>query len=125
MYLKCCILNRLLNANNISRIHRDTFSGMTSLRLLSLYDNNIETISEGTFKSLEAIQVLHLGKNPFRCDCDLRWMADFLNSHPVETSGAKCQTPKRYSKRKITSMDYESMGCQGMFDDEDARHLVK
>lgn len=103
----------LLNSNNISKIDRDTFSGLNNLKLLSLYDNRIETLEEGTFDSLRDIQILHLGKNPFRCDCNLRSLAEYLNGNPIETSGAKCESPKRYSKRKITAVDYNRMGCRG------------
>ena len=104
----------LLNSNNISRVDRDTFTAMSgNLKLLSLYDNRIETLDEGTFDSLQDIQILHLGKNPFRCDCNLRWLADYLSRNSVETTGAKCEVPKRFSKRKITAVDYNRMACRG------------
>ncbi|CAO1438147.1 unnamed protein product, partial [Diamesa tonsa] len=101
----------LLNANEISCIRKDSFKDLNSLSLLSLYDNNIQTLSNGTFDSLKQIQTLHLARNPFICDCNLRWLADYLHKNPIETSGARCEGPKRMHRRKIESLRDEKFKC--------------
>lgn len=52
----CCF--RLLNANEISCIRTDLFKDLTSLTLLSLYDNNIRSLANGTFANLRSIKTL-------------------------------------------------------------------
>ncbi|XP_046386290.1 protein slit isoform X2 [Ischnura elegans] len=101
----------LLNANEISCIRKDTFRDLVSLNLLSLYDNNIQSLANGTFSSLKSIQTLHLARNPFICDCNLRWLSEYLHRNPIETSGARCDAPKRMQRRRIDAMRDEKFKC--------------
>ncbi|BES89823.1 Slit protein [Nesidiocoris tenuis] len=101
----------LLNANEISCIRKDTFRDLHSLNLLSLYDNNIQSLANGSFDSMKSIQTLHLGRNPFICDCNLRWLAEYLHRNPIETSGARCETPKRMQRRRIEALRDEKFKC--------------
>ncbi|XP_068626115.1 protein slit [Battus philenor] len=102
----------LLNSNEISCIRKDTFRDLQNLKLLSLYDNNIRSVPNGTFDSLTGIQTLHLGRNPFTCDCSLRWLAAYLRKNPIETSGAKCDTPKRLNRKRIDALREENFKCK-------------
>lgn len=101
----------LLNANEITCIRKDTFKDLHSLNLLSLYDNNIQSLANGTFDSLKSIQTLHLARNPFICDCNLRWLSEYLHRNPIETSGARCDSPKRMQRRRIESLRDEKFKC--------------
>ncbi|CAH1393719.1 unnamed protein product [Nezara viridula] len=101
----------LLNANEISCIRKDTFKDLHNLNLLSLYDNNIQSLANGTFDSMKSIQTMHLGRNPFICDCNLRWLAEYLQRNPIETSQARCETPKRMQKRRIEALRDEKFKC--------------
>ncbi|XP_055372286.1 protein slit-like isoform X2 [Condylostylus longicornis] len=101
----------LLNANEISCIRKDTFIDLFNLSLLSLYDNNIQSLADGTFESMKSIQTLHLARNPFMCDCNLKWLADYLHKNPIETSGAKCEGPKRMHKKRIETLTDDQFKC--------------
>ncbi|CAG9106513.1 unnamed protein product [Plutella xylostella] len=103
----------LLNSNEITCIRKDTFRDLNNLKLLSLYDNNIRHIPNGTFDTLTGIQTLHLGRNPFSCDCSLRWLAAYLRKNPIETSGAKCESPKRLARKRIDALREENFKCKG------------
>ncbi|XP_041968519.1 protein slit isoform X2 [Aricia agestis] len=102
----------LLNSNEISCVRKDSFRDLQSLKLLSLYDNNIRSIPNGTFDALTGIQTLHLGRNPFSCDCSLRWLAAYLRKNPIETSGAKCDTPKRMNRKRIDALREDNFKCK-------------
>uniref|UniRef100_H3CDA3 Slit homolog 1b (Drosophila) n=1 Tax=Tetraodon nigroviridis TaxID=99883 RepID=H3CDA3_TETNG len=91
----------LLNANRIHCIRASLFKDLENLALLSLYDNRIQSLAKGTFGSLRSIQTLHLAQNPFVCDCHVRWLAEFLRANPIETSGARCASPRRLANKRI------------------------
>ena len=55
----------------------------------------------------------HLARNPFHCDCQLSWMVDWMGQYPVETSGARCEGPKRMHKRKLSSLRQDQLKCYG------------
>ncbi|XP_046430500.1 protein slit isoform X1 [Neodiprion pinetum] len=103
----------LLNSNEISCIRTDLFKDLTSLTLLSLYSNKIKSLANGTFANLKSFKTLHLARNPIICDCNLRWLNIYLQAHPVETSGARCEAPKRIYRRKIDALRDDKFKCKG------------
>ncbi len=80
----------------------------------SLYDNKINVLENGTFDGLVSLQTLHLARNPFHCDCRLSWMVEWMRLNPVETSGARCEGPKKLHKRKLATLQTDQMKCYGM-----------
>uniref|UniRef100_A0A672GIG5 Slit homolog 1 protein n=1 Tax=Salarias fasciatus TaxID=181472 RepID=A0A672GIG5_SALFA len=101
----------LLNANKIHCIRATVFKDLENLALLSLYDNKIQSLAKGTFGSLHSIQTLHLAQNPFVCDCNVKWLADFLRSNPIETSGARCASPRRLANKRIAQIKSSKFRC--------------
>ncbi|XP_016132038.1 slit homolog 1 protein-like [Sinocyclocheilus grahami] len=101
----------LLNANKIHCVRVNVFHDLENLSLLSLYDNKIQTLAKGTFTPLKSIQTLHLAHNPFVCDCGLKWLADFLRSNPIETSGTRCSSPRRLANKRISQIKSKKFRC--------------
>uniref|UniRef100_A0A3Q2ZWD6 Slit homolog 1 protein n=1 Tax=Kryptolebias marmoratus TaxID=37003 RepID=A0A3Q2ZWD6_KRYMA len=101
----------LLNANKIHCIRATVFKDLENLALLSLYDNKIQSLAKGTFSSLHSIQTLHLAQNPFVCDCNVKWLSDFLRSNPIETSGARCASPRRLANKRIAQIKSNKFRC--------------
>eukprot|EP00096_Caligus_rogercresseyi_P013821 TRINITY_DN6421_c0_g1_i2.p1 TRINITY_DN6421_c0_g1~~TRINITY_DN6421_c0_g1_i2.p1 ORF type:complete len:1396 (-),score=344.95 TRINITY_DN6421_c0_g1_i2:865-5052(-) len=112
----------LMNSNKIQCLRRDTFKDLKSINLLSLYDNKIQSLENGTFIGLRNMQTLHLARNPFYCDCHLSWLVSWLDRNPVETSGARCEEPKRMHKKKLTSLKWEELSCAGGEDSSNFAH---
>lgn len=54
----------------------------------------------------------HLARNPFHCDCRLRWLSDYLHGNPIETSGARCEAPKRMQRKRLASFREDKMKCK-------------
>ncbi|KAM9792195.1 LOW QUALITY PROTEIN: slit homolog 1 protein-like [Neosynchiropus ocellatus] len=101
----------LLNANKIHCVRAGAFKDLENLALLSLYDNKIQSLAKGTFSALRSIQTLHLAQNPFVCDCNVKWLADFLRSNPIETSGARCASPRRLANKRIAQIKSGKFRC--------------
>ncbi|CAA93668.3 Slit homolog 1 protein [Caenorhabditis elegans] len=103
----------LLNANQLTCIRRGTFDHVPKLSMLSLYDNDIKSISEVTFQNLTSLSTLHLAKNPLICDCNLQWLAQINLQKNIETSGARCEQPKRLRKKKFATLPPNKFKCKG------------
>lgn len=58
---------RMLRSNRISCVGNDSFTGLSSVRLLSLYDNQITTIAPGAFDTLHSLSTLWVWKIVFIC----------------------------------------------------------
>uniref|UniRef100_A0A668A4S2 Slit homolog 3 (Drosophila) n=1 Tax=Myripristis murdjan TaxID=586833 RepID=A0A668A4S2_9TELE len=81
----------ILSYNQIRCIPVHAFDGLKSLRLLTLHGNDLSTIPEGAFNHLTSLSHLALGANPLYCNCDLRWLsqwvkAGFKEPGPVDIS---------------------------------------
>ena len=55
----------------------------------------------------------HLAQNPFIFDCNLKWLADYLRSNPIETSGARCASPRRLANKRIGQIKSKKFRCSG------------
>lgn len=69
-----------LSTNNLRFIPSDAFAGMKSLQTVFLNSANLSFIQDGSLNELTALKTLHLYDNPFSCDCNLRWLLEWLNS---------------------------------------------
>ncbi len=70
-------------------------------------------ILKRTLIKLFFVNLRHLARNPFHCDCRLTWIVDWMEDFPVETSGARCESPKRMHKKKLGTLRKEQLKCLG------------
>lgn len=66
-------------------------------------------VSDSPFVPLDR----HLAQNPFICDCNLKWLADFLRTNPIETTGARCASPRRLANKRIGQIKSKKFRCSG------------
>lgn len=78
----------ILSYNKLQCILPDAFKGMESLRMLSLHGNDISLIPSGSFDNLK-ITHLAIGANPFYCDCNMRWMAEWIQKTYSESKSPR------------------------------------
>lgn len=110
-----------LSHNRLSFIPEDFFSEAKSLQYLYLSHNQIKELNHqflpAPFKNGSALQKLTLHANPFKCDCDTSWFADFLRTTPVQiphlTTLVHCQYPESQQGESVLSMDQRS--CQDIY----------
>ncbi len=102
----------MLRSNNIMKIENNTFDYLTSLRLLSLYDNKIKCIQPASFDKLKLLSTLNLMSNPFYCNCRLKWLKDWLRNSNLATGNPKCSLPENLKDQYIASLDDKDLICQ-------------
>lgn len=114
--------------NKLQTVAKGTFSPLRAIQ--TMYVHAIQIILEGRcfhskFESRvpckSCIKVFcvcfwrHLAQNPFICDCHLKWLADYLHTNPIETSGARCTSPRRLANKRIGQIKSKKFRCSGNF----------
>uniref|UniRef100_A0A672MSD0 Slit homolog 3 protein-like n=1 Tax=Sinocyclocheilus grahami TaxID=75366 RepID=A0A672MSD0_SINGR len=90
-----------------------TFTGLSSVRLLSLYDNRISTIAPGAFNTLHSLSTINLLSNPYVCDCHLAWLGLWLKKTRVVSGNPRCQKPAFLKEIPIQDVAMPDFSCDG------------
>lgn len=43
----------------------------------------------------------------------MKWLADYLQDNPIETSGARCSSPRRLANKRISQIKSKKFRCSG------------
>ncbi|OQR71391.1 protein slit-like [Tropilaelaps mercedesae] len=105
-------LNALILTNNkIQCLQENSFRGLKHLRVLSLHGNDISTLPEGSFKDLAAISHIAFGGNPLYCDCQMRWLSDWIKKDFIEPGIARCAEPAHMKDKLVLTAPSNSFVC--------------
>lgn len=110
-----------LSHNYISYIPENFFSEAKSLQNLFLNHNQIKVVNHqhlpAPFLNGSSLQILTLHENPFKCDCNTSWFADYLRTTPVKIPHlltlVQCEFPESQQGQILLSMDQRS--CQEIY----------
>uniref|UniRef100_A0A8C6NKK2 Slit homolog 3 (Drosophila) n=1 Tax=Nothobranchius furzeri TaxID=105023 RepID=A0A8C6NKK2_NOTFU len=105
----------ILSYNQIRCIPVHAFDGLKSLRLLTLHGNDLSTIPEGAFNHLTSLSHLALGANPLYCNCDLRWLSQWVKAGFKEPGIARCAGPADMADRLLLTTPLNRFQCKGDF----------
>uniref|UniRef100_A0A7N6FDY6 Slit homolog 3 (Drosophila) n=1 Tax=Anabas testudineus TaxID=64144 RepID=A0A7N6FDY6_ANATE len=106
----------ILSYNQIRCIPVHAFDGLKSLRLLTLHGNDLSTIPEGAFNHLTSLSHLALGANPLYCNCDLRWLSQWVKAGFKEPGIARCTGPPDMADRLLLTTPLNKFQCKGPVD---------
>ncbi|KAM6924252.1 slit homolog 3 protein [Xenentodon cancila] len=106
----------ILSYNQIRCIPPHAFDGLRSLRLLTLHGNDLSTIPEGAFNHLTSLSHLALGANPLYCNCDLRWLSQWVKAGFKEPGIARCAGPPDMADRLLLTTPLNKFQCKGPVD---------
>lgn len=96
-----------LSGNHMTDIDPGVFEHST-IATLDLHNNNLTTLPklmELYFRLMGTRQIL-LHENPWHCDCNLQWLADFLYFHYSRVDPV-CKTPPKYQGKMIQKLRRE------------------
>uniref|UniRef100_A0A6Q2Y0T0 Slit homolog 3 (Drosophila) n=1 Tax=Esox lucius TaxID=8010 RepID=A0A6Q2Y0T0_ESOLU len=106
----------ILSYNQIRCIPVHAFDGLKSLRLLTLHGNDLSTIPEGAFNHLTSLSHLALGANPLYCNCDLRWLSQWVKEGFKEPGIARCTGPPDMADRLLLTTPLNRFQCKSPVD---------
>uniref|UniRef100_A0A8C4EK45 Slit homolog 3 (Drosophila) n=1 Tax=Dicentrarchus labrax TaxID=13489 RepID=A0A8C4EK45_DICLA len=106
----------ILSYNQIRCIPVHAFDGLKALRLLTLHGNDLSTIPEGAFNHLTSLSHLALGANPLYCNCDLRWLSQWVKAGFKEPGIARCTGPPDMADRLLLTTPLNRFQCKGPVD---------
>ena len=90
--------------------------GLKNLRILSLHGNDISQIPESAFEDRSSITHLALGSNPFYCDCDLKWLSEWVKRDYIEPGIAKCSGPGPQKEKLLLTSPSNQFRCTGIYE---------
>lgn len=96
----------------IKKIASRAFHNIEQLERLYLHNNKIEEIKQKTVESVAKLHSLTLHGNPWKCDCELRPLIDWLmvaNLPMVDLP--KCKTPRRLAGKRFTDIAIDNFAC--------------
>ncbi|XP_056328547.1 slit homolog 3 protein [Danio aesculapii] len=106
----------ILSYNQIRCVPVHAFDGLRSLRLLTLHGNDLSTVPEGAFNHLTSLSHLALGANPLYCDCELRWLSQWVKAGFKEPGIARCTGPPDMADRLLLTTPLNRFQCKGPAD---------
>lgn len=114
--------------NKLQTVAKGTFSALRAIQTMYVFttftkynDDYFQCecerrlVSKSCIKLLCCVSERHLAQNPFICDCHLKWLADYLHTNPIETSGARCTSPRRLANKRIGQIKSKKFRCSGNF----------
>uniref|UniRef100_A0A8C5NC76 Slit homolog 3 protein-like n=1 Tax=Gouania willdenowi TaxID=441366 RepID=A0A8C5NC76_GOUWI len=106
-----------LSNNSISTVTPNTFINMTQLATLILSYNQIRCIPVHAFDGLRSLLLPQaLGANPLYCNCDLRWLSQWVKAGFKEPGIARCTGPPDMADRLLLTTPLNRFQCKGPVD---------
>uniref|UniRef100_A0A674CV94 Slit homolog 3 (Drosophila) n=1 Tax=Salmo trutta TaxID=8032 RepID=A0A674CV94_SALTR len=87
-----------------------------SISFRTLHGNDLSTIPEGAFNHLTSLSHLALGANPLYCNCDLRWLSQWVKAGFKEPGIARCTGPPDMADRLLLTTPLNRFQCKGPVD---------
>ena len=102
----------ILTSNQIASISRETFSSKSHIYISSIYlaDNQLTSPEPWWHDVNITAYSMHIGKNPWDCSCDNKWMTGWLKSIAFrinDLSDVQCYIPPRLHAKAIVEMSDE------------------
>lgn len=108
----------MLERNSISALTQSKLYGLqNSLESINLQQNNIKTINRCVFSNFTAIKSMFLYGNPLRCDCEIKWLQDWIQERSRKEPffrymvNGMCQSPEHLKNIPIWNIQGGGLTC--------------
>ena len=92
-----------------------SFNNLKRLKKLDLSSNHLISIEKRSFDSLPSFVSMELQNNPWKCDCNLAYLKEWLSTTTSilvsSKSGIRCNTPVRFQGVTLEAIDMEALQC--------------
>lgn len=118
-----------LSENRISFLSADLFEDLSNLTDLNLSDNQLTTLDQKFLGIFNRLSSLDLSLNPWRCDCQLLWLTEWLRASDGErqviygVDDTKCSEPGAGVGVTLTLHNNTEHECKGTFSSIDSVQL--
>ncbi|NXX63958.1 IGS10 protein, partial [Scopus umbretta] len=119
-----------LEGNLLKQLHPDTFVTLrysqvfkiSFMKHIYLSDNVLTSLPQEMFSYMSELESIYLHGNPWSCDCNLQWFAEWAKEKPDvikckkdRSSGAQqcpvCATPKNHEGKSLVDIPSASLTC--------------
>ncbi|NXI64510.1 IGS10 protein, partial [Anseranas semipalmata] len=119
-----------LEGNLLKQLHPDTFVTLhyiqifkiSSIKHIYLSDNVLTSLPQEMFSYMSELESIYLHGNPWSCDCNLQWFAEWAKQRPDvikckkdRSSGAQqcpvCASPKNCKGKSFVTIPSASLTC--------------
>ncbi|XP_072200110.1 immunoglobulin superfamily member 10 [Excalfactoria chinensis] len=119
-----------LEGNLVKQLHPDTFVTLSYLQIfkassikhLHLSDNVLTSLPQEMFSYMSELESIYLHGNPWSCDCNLQWIAEWAKQRPDvikckkdRSSGAQqcplCASPRNYKGKNFVGIPPAALTC--------------
>ncbi|XP_036375757.1 leucine-rich repeats and immunoglobulin-like domains protein 3 [Megalops cyprinoides] len=101
-----------LQGNRIRSVTKKSFSGLDTLEHLDLSNNAIMSIQANAFSQIKQLQELHLNTSSLLCDCQLKWLPQWVAEHGfVPFINASCAHPLMLKGSSVFRVSQEDFVC--------------
>lgn len=106
-------LQRLdLSQCRITGIAGKAFANLPLLEKLNLHSNRLSVLESDALQSLSQLKWLTLHNNPWRCDCHLRLLRDWLLERGLYQVDTRCAEPERLAGRSWDDAKSHEFACR-------------
>ncbi|XP_028993032.1 nyctalopin [Betta splendens] len=96
-----------LDRNQLLCIEEGTFENLTSLISLHLNSNNLTSLPLPVFQPVYFLGRLYLFKNPWECDCSLKWLKQWMDSYKL-VRDIPCASPSSVAGLDLSQVVFPS-----------------
>ncbi|NP_796126.4 leucine-rich repeats and immunoglobulin-like domains protein 3 precursor [Mus musculus] len=102
----------ILQGNRIRSITKKAFAGLDTLEHLDLSGNAIMSLQSNAFSQMKKLQQLHLNTSSLLCDCQLRWLPQWVAENNFQSFvNASCAHPQLLKGRSIFTVSPDGFVC--------------